>query len=224
MSGENSNKDESPHHPARKVDHDDLKQVLAETMQEVPSPTTRIIGQKFSNVEPDTVKNNLEELADKKEVCRHSDGHVVLWWVPRDEEEGGDISIEQVLDDSVDYDRIDPDEVPHDVAESIAEARIPFFTPLSFWSVAADIALRGLILSLALVFLGIGEAIVGNFGLDRNLALAIAEYSAWAAIITAVTYLLSQVLHALSMRGHITKNPLPVILPHLPERVRHLFS
>ena len=76
-------------HPARKIDHDELVEVLAKRNRDVPALTSREIVTEFPYVEAQTVRNNLDELADDGRIRMFYDGHTKVYWVPRDDEDGG---------------------------------------------------------------------------------------------------------------------------------------
>lgn len=198
-------------HPARKVDQEELKQFLVEKREVVPAVTTRIVAQEFSEVKPQTVNDNLETLAGNEEICRLNDGDVILWWYPREEDEAGDVPYSELLDDSVDYDEIDPKEVPRELAEEIALERLPFYRPRSLWSKTANFGQLGIMVSLGLIILGIGGAVSGTLGLQQGTAALILQSGFYVALLSLGIYLVSMVLEILAVRDYISRDPFPMV-------------
>jgi len=196
-------------HPARKLDPAELKQFLAEKRETVPAITKRIAAQKFSHVEPQTVRTNLNKLADNNEICRYNDGDVVLYWYPRETDDAGDVPHEDVFDDSVDYSEIEPGEVPRDTAEEIALARLPYYQPGSLWRDFASIFQFGIMFSFGVMFLGIGELVSSSFGLQETMASMILRGGFYLSVVTTTLYVVSVLLDVLASWGYISRDPYP---------------
>lgn len=204
MSGDSS-------HPARKISHQELKEFLADKREEVPAVTTRIVATEFSDVQPETVSNNLETLAKRGEICRLNDGNNILWWYPREQDEAGDIPYEDIVDDSIDYEEIQPEEVPRDIAEEIAHERLPYYRPRSFWTQIAGFSQLGIILSLGIVVLGFGEIAANPLGLTQASASLLLQLGMFSTLILCGVYTFANALDLLSAKGFVTEDPLPFI-------------
>jgi hypothetical protein len=207
MSGDSTDRS----HPARKVNQEELKEFILEKHKTVPAVTTRIVAQEFSEVEPQTVNDNLKYLADDGEICRLNDGDVILWWYPRETDEAGEVPYGRLFDDSIDYNKIEPTEVPRDVAEEIALERLPFYRPGSLWSQTANLGQLGVMISLGLIVLGIGGATSETLGLQQATATGVLQLGFYVALISLGLYLVSLVLDMLAARGHIERDPFPII-------------
>lgn len=198
-------------HPARKVDRQELKQFLADKREDVPALTSRVVAQEFSEVKPKTVKNNLEALADNEEICRFNDGDVLLWWYPRKIDDAGDVPHSEIFDDSIDYSDINPAEVPQEIAEEIASERIPYYRPRSFWSETKNIGQMGIMLSLGLIILGVGELVSSSLGLQQETAGLILQIGFFSAVFTTGIYVVILILDLLASYGYVSRDPFPVL-------------
>lgn len=202
-------------HPARKVDREELKRVLAWKNEDLPAVTKSAIAPSFSNVEPQTVKDNLDALAENEEICRCNDGSVVLYWYPREGDEAGEVQLEDVLDDSIDYSDVDPEDVPLELAEEIASERIPFYRPRSLYSNVISICQLALVSAFGLVVLGIGGLVSDSVGLSQQTATAIFVTGFGLAVLTTLVYAVSMVFEVLAQWGYIAKDPRPWLRKHL---------
>jgi len=195
-------------HPARKVDHTEVKQILAEKREDVPAVTKRVMATEFPDVTPQTVKDNLDALADNEEICRFNDGDIFLYWYPREHENAGDIPYSEVLDDSIEYNEIDPTKVPIKIAEEIATERLPYYRPRSLWSETAGSFQLGIMFSFGLIILSIGELVSGTFGLSENTSAVILQIGFILAVLTTILYTVSVLLDVLAARGYVTRDPI----------------
>lgn len=196
-------------HPARKLDPEELKQYLAESKKDAPAVTRRIVAQDFSEVSPKTVSSNLQNLANSEEICRLNDGDVVLYWYPREQDEAGEIPANEIVDDSINYEQVEPTDVPRELAERIADEKLPYYRPRSFWSEIAGLSQLGIMTSLGLVILGFGGIVAGSLGLQQGTARLILQLGFYLALISVLTYSGSTLLETLAARGYVTKDPLP---------------
>jgi len=205
MSGDSSREN----HPARKVDQEELKKYLAEKRESIPALTNRIVAREFSDVTPQTVKDNLEDLAENNEICRHNDGDVILYWYPREGEEGGDVQYSEIIDDSIDYSEIEPEKVPRELAEEIASERLLYYQPRTQWTQIKGISQLGIMVSLGLVILGIGEVVSGSLGLQQETAVLILRGGFVLALLTTAAYVISLFLDFLASKGVVSEEPFP---------------
>jgi len=206
MAGDSST---DTNHPARKLNPEELKQFLAEKRETVPAITKRIAAQEFSHVDPQTVRTNLNELADNNEICRYNDGDVVLYWYPRAGDDAGDVPSEDVFDDSIDYSEIEPRDVPKDVAEEVAMERLPYYHPGSFWRDIANVAQLGIMFSFGMIILGIGELVSRSFGLQQRTASLVLQWGFYVALFTTAVYAASMLLDVLASWGYVSRDPYP---------------
>lgn len=198
-------------HPARKVDLEELKQVVLEKHREVPAVTRRMVAPEFPEVDPSTVGQNLDDLVDADELCRFNDGDVKLWWYPRENEEGGSVSYNELFDDSVDFDEVEPEMVPRDLAEEIAYEKLPYYDPGSLWRDIARAIQPGIMLSLGLVIAGFGGALSGSFGLSQETYFLMLQLGVVAALFTTGVYVVAAVLDILASQEHISRDPFPQV-------------
>ena len=198
-------------HPARKVDPEELKQLVAEKNETVPAVTRRMMAPKFPNAEPVTVGQNLDDLANGGELCRFNDGDVKLWWYPRESGETGSIPYEEFVDDSIDYGEIEPGDVPRDLAEEIAFENLPYYDPGSLWDDIARATHFGFIIALGLIILGLSGVVAGSLGLSQPVATLIFQFGIVVALFTTGIYTIATLLDVLSKQGYVNRDPFPKI-------------
>lgn len=198
-------------HPARKVDKEDLIELLAKRNEVVPALTSREINKEFPLVDDQTVRNNLDELAEDEIIRMHNDGNVKLYWVPREGEEGGVVERSELYDDSIDWEDVDVTKVPTDKAEEIATERLKYYKPRSFWTIWTDFFQIALIASFGLVILGIGGVVADTYGLGQGISVILFELGIWALFGSLLGYLLSVISDFLAQRGTVPKDPMPQI-------------
>jgi len=196
-------------HPARKVDQEELKQVLAEMRDDVPAVTKRMVANEYQKASPQAVKDNLDSLAEAEEICKVNDGDVLLYWYPREQDEPGVKPYSEIVDDSIDYDEINPEDVPKQVAEDIAAERLPFYRPRSFWSEVVDFSQLALLFSFGMTILGIGELVSNNLGLGEEIASHILVMGFSLALLSVILYATAMLLDFLASKDYVSSNPLP---------------
>ncbi|SDY86355.1 hypothetical protein [Halopenitus persicus] len=198
-------------HPARKVDLEELKQVAVEKHRKVPAVTRRMVAPEFPEVDPATIGQNLDDLVDADEIRRFNDGDVKLWWYPRENEEGGSVSYNELFDDSIDFDEIEPEMVPRDLAKEIAYEKLPYYDPGSLWRDIARATQSGIMFSLGLIIAAFGGAISGSFGLTEETYLLVLQLGVVGALFTTGIYVAAAVLDILASREHISRDPFPQV-------------
>lgn len=200
--------DIDPSHPARRVDLDQLKRELAKRNEKVPAITARGLSTDYPvDHKQQTLGNNLDDLADDGEICNFFDGHVNVYWIPRESEEGGKITYSELLDDSIDWDNVDVNSVPLEVAKEIASERIPFYRPRSFWSLLRDSSQIGIIAAFALVVLGLGGLVAGSFGLGQITAALILQWGLRLSLLALLSWIIFMVLEILAAQGRVPIDP-----------------
>lgn len=200
--------DIDPSHPARQVDLDRLKRELAKRNEKVPAITARGLSTDYPvDHKQQALGNNLEDLADEGEICSFFDGHVNIYWIPRDSEEGGKMSYSELLDDSIDWDEIDVNDVPLDVAKEIASERVPFYRPRSFWSTMRDFSQIGIIAAFGLVVLGLGGLVAGSFGLGQNTSALILQWGLRLSLLALLGWVVFMILEILASQGRVPIDP-----------------
>lgn len=195
-------------HPARKVRPEELVSILKKRNEDVPAVTNSVIAQEFPEVKPQTVRNNLDDLADEGEICRFSDGNTKVFWYPRTEDEGGTTKYSELIDDSIDWEAADVNLVPEEIAEEIASERLPYYRPQSFWSRMTHTSQLGVMVSFGLVILGIGGLVGDSLGIGQEASAQIFRSGLYFSLISMSGYILSIILDNLAARGHVTKDPI----------------
>lgn len=198
-------------HPARKVNPEELKQLVAEKNETVPAVTRRMMAPEFPDAEPVTVGQNLDDLASSGELCRFNDGDVKLWWYPREDDETGSIPYEEFVDDSIDYSEIEPEDVPRELAEEIAFEKLPYYDPGSLWRDIARATHLGFILALGLVILGLSGVVAGSLGLSQSLATSVFQLGIVVALSTTVIYTAATFLDILASQDYVDRDPFPKV-------------
>lgn len=199
-------------HPARKVSPEELVKVLKKRNQEVPALMNSVIAQEFPDVKPQTVRNNLNNLANEGEICRFSDGNTTVYWYPRTDDEEGTIKYSELLDDSINWDEVDVSLVPEDIAEEIASERLPYYRSQSFWTRTTHVSQMGVMVAFGLVILGIGGLVGGTLGIGQDAGAQIFQLGLYLSLIAMFGYMVSIVLDNLAAGGYITKDPLSKFL------------
>lgn len=194
-------------HPARKLDQGELLKVLAELNQDVPALRSNVVAQEFSDIDPQTVRNNLDALADEDKICRFNDGDSKFYWIPRHEDEQGTIEYSELIDDSIDWEDIDISAVPAHIAEDIASERLPYYRPRSFWSKVINICQLGVIASFGVVVLGIGALVGGTLGVEQDTGALLFGYGLRFSLVFLIGYVGSTILDYLAAQGRISKYP-----------------
>lgn len=195
-------------HPARKVNKDELKSLLKKRNEEVPALTTRAIAMEFPEVKSQSVGNNLDDLADAGEIRRFSDGDIRVWWYPRPGEEGGTIRHSELVDDSIDWDEVDANMVPREIAEEIVSERLPHYYERTFWNRAIHACQLGIMASFGLVILGIGGLVGGTLGIGQEAGAQVFGAGLYLSLFAMIGYIASIILDNLAKKGHVTKNPI----------------
>jgi len=196
-------------HPARKVDPSELKRRVAEKNRTVPAVTRRMMALEFPDPEPATIGNNLDDLVDEGELCRFNDGDVKLWWYPRENDDAGTVPYEEFVDDSVDYSKVEPEEVPRDLAEEIASEKLPYYNPGSLWADIAGATQLGIFLALGLVIVGLGRIVSGSFGLTQRTAATVLQTGIYVALASTAIYTISSLLDLLASTERVNPDPYP---------------
>lgn len=199
--------DSTDSHPARKIDRDELKGKLGELNEDVPALTRRVLATEFPEVEPQTVGNNLDDLAEDEEICRFNDGNTKLYWYPREGDEGGTVEYSELIDDSIDWEEVDVTTVPKEVAQEIAAERLPYYRPRSFWTQTTYASQLGVMIAFGLVILGIGGLVGGTLGLGQNTAAQLFRWGLILALLAMIGYIISIVLDSLAAQGHVPVDP-----------------
>jgi hypothetical protein len=194
-------------HPARKIDLNELIEVLAELNETTPALRAPTVAQKFPEVDPQTVRNNLDYLAEAGDICRFNDGDSKFYWFPREEDEAGTVTYNEVMDDSIDWKEVDVSTIPVDVAEEIAEERLPYYRTRSFWSKGIGLGQVGIIGSFGVVILGIGGLVGGTLGVGQAIGALLFRVGLISAVIFLVIYSISSGLDYLAGQGTISKGP-----------------
>lgn len=202
--------DSTDSHPARKIDRDELKGTLGELNEDVPALTRRVLAAEFPEVEPQTVGNNLDDLAEDGEICRFNDGNTKLYWYPREIDEGGTVEYSELIDDSIDWEEVDVTTVPKEVAQDIAAERLPYYRPRSFWTQTTYVSQLGVMIAFGMVILGIGGLVGGTLGLGQNTAARIFQAGLWISLFAMIGYVISLVLDNLAAKGHVPVDPLSI--------------
>jgi hypothetical protein len=196
-------------HPARKINPNELKEVLKEHNKDVPAVTRRVIAQEFHDVNSDTISNNLEKLAQAGEICKFHDGDTKVYWYPRANDEEGTITYRELLDDSPNWDEVDIHSVPEDIAEEIASERLPYYRHQSFWTRLTSLSQLGVMIAFGLVILGIGGLVGGPLGLREETSAQIFRGGLYLSLVSMIVYIISILLDNLAAQGYITKDPVP---------------
>lgn len=196
-------------HPARKVDPEELKHLVAEKNKTIPAVTRRMMAPEFPDAEPVTVGQNLDDLASSGELCRFNDGDVKLWWYPRESDEVGSVPYEEFVDDSIDYSEVKPGDVPPELAEEISFEKLPYYDPGSLWDDIARATHFGFIISLALIILGLSGLLTSSVGLSQPLAASALELGIVVALFTAGVYTMATFLDLLASREYVDRDPFP---------------
>lgn len=199
--------DQGDPHPARKVDPEELKKKLAEYNQKVPAVRSNVIAQEFSDVDPQTIRINLDKLADSKDICRFNDGGSKFYWFPRSDDEEGSVEYSEIVDDSVDWEEIDIGEIPSEVAEEIATNRLPYYRPRSFWSKISNFCQLGVIAMFGLVILGLGGIVDGTLGMNQEIGIILFNNGLRFSLVFLLGYVVSLALDHLAAEGKIPKSP-----------------
>ncbi len=194
-------------HPARKIDRAELLEVLAELNQKVPALRSNVIAQEFPDVDPQTIRNNLDDLADAEEICRFNDGDSKFYWFPRECDEPGTVPYSDVVDDSIDWDDVDTTTVPTDIAEKIASERLPYYRPRSFWSQVSNVCQLGVIAAFGLVILGIGGLVDGTLGMEQTTGALLFRSGLRFSLLFLIGYVIAMGLDYLAAQGRISKSP-----------------
>lgn len=202
MSGDQGNS-----HPARKIDHRELKKTLAEYNQKVPAVRSNVIAQEFSDVDPQTIRNNLDDLADSKDICRFNDGDSKFYWFPRNNDERGSVEYSEIVDDSVDWEEIDTSKVPTNIAEEIATNRLPYYRPRSFWSKIINFCQFGVMAAFGLVILGLGGIVDGTLGMNQEMGVILFNNGLRLSLVFLIGYVVSLGLDHLASEERIPKSP-----------------
>lgn len=201
--------DIDPSHPARKVDPENLKKVLAKRNETVPAITARGLAADYpADRKQQTLGDNLDRLSKAGEVCKFNDGDVNLYWMPRRGDDGGTVTYSELLDDSIDWNDIDIHRVPMNVAKKMASERLPFYSPRTFWTMMREFSELGILATFGLVVLGIGGLIGNSYGLSQNSAAQILQWGINLAFIMLIFWLIFTVLDILSARGRVPIDPL----------------
>ncbi|KAB1192419.1 hypothetical protein GJR96_02760 [Haloferax sp. MBLA0076] len=199
--------DSTDTHPARKIDREELKHKLGELNEDVPALTRRVLATEFPEVEPQTVGNNLDDLAEDEEICRFNDGNTKLYWYPRRHDEGGTVTYSELIDESIDWEEIDMTTIPKEVAQEIAAERLPYYQPRSFWTQTTHASQLGVMIAFGMVILGIGGLVGGTLGLGQSTAAGIFQAGLWLSLFAMVGFVVSIVLDNLAAQGHLPVNP-----------------
>lgn len=194
-------------HPARKINRDELMEHLAKRNEKVPALTTRVISADFPEVGLQAVRNNLNQLVGEGEICMFDDGDTKVYWVPREKDEGGAVEYSELVNDSIDWNEFDVTTVPKDVAEEIADERLPYYRPRSFWSQTTYVSQLGVMIAFGLVILGIGGLVGGTLGLGQNAAAWMFQSGLWLSLFAMIGYVISGVLDELAARDRVPVDP-----------------
>ncbi|WP_396614047.1 hypothetical protein ACH9L7_19855 (plasmid) [Haloferax sp. S1W] len=200
--------DSTDSHPARKIDRGELKGELGELNEDVPALTRRVLATEFPEVEPQTVGNNLDDLAEGGEICRFNDGNTKLYWYPRERDEGGTVKYSELIDDSIDWGEIDVTTVPKEVAQEIAAERLPYYQPRSFWTQTTYASQLGVMIAFGMVILGIGGLVGGTLGLGQNTAARIFQAGLWLSLFAMIGFVISLALDNLAAQDRVPVDPL----------------
>ena len=198
-------------HPARKIDPDELIKVLAERNEDVPAVTRTSVAPSFPQAEPQTVSDNLDKLASADRICMFNNGNTKLYWVPREEEDGGVVKYSDLIDDSIDWDEIDVTEVPTDKAEEIASKRLKFYRPRSFWTMVGNFTLHAVIVAFGLWILGIGGIVTDTYGISQSLSAFLLLAGTALALVSLIIYVASSGLEYLAAKGYVTNDPIATL-------------
>lgn len=199
--------DSTDTHPARKINRGELKHKLGELNEDVPALTRRVLATEFPEVEPQTVGNNLDDLAEDGEICRFNDGNTKLYWYPRGHDKGGTVTYSELIDESIDWEEIDMTTIPKEVAQEIAAERLPYYQPRSFWTQTTYASQLGVMIAFGMVILGIGGLVGGTLGLGQSTAAGIFQAGLWLSLFAMVAFVVSIVLDNLAAQGHVPVNP-----------------
>lgn len=199
--------DQGETHPARKVDPIELKKTLAEYNQKVPAVRSNVIAQEFSDVDPQTIRNNLDDLADSKDICRFNDGDSKFYWFPRNDDEHGSVEYSDIVDDSIDWDEIDISKIPTEIAEEIATNRLTYYRPRSFWSKIVNFCQIGVMATFGLVILGLGGILGSTLGIEQEMGVILFNNGLRLTLVFLIGYVVSLGLDHLAAKERIPKSP-----------------
>jgi hypothetical protein len=211
MSGDSNGSTNAEAHPARKIDKDELKQLIAERRDVAPVLTTSMVNMELPDAGQQAIRDNLNALADEGELCRANDGNVNLYWIPRKTDTGGDVVMSDILNPSMDYNRIDPSQVPTEIAEQIAESQLPYYSKQTFWSMVSRWNKTGIIIALGFVILGIAGSVSETANPINGIAIPLLNWGFDFGYIFIGLYAASQILHLLSTEGYVPESPLSML-------------
>lgn len=138
--------------PNQKITKEEVRQAIIEICDKkgVPIVRSRDIAElEWVDVERQTINNHLDDLRDEGSVSSLQVGTGYVWWVPADEEIGGDVDVSAIA-----WDRIEPEEIPDEIVRQRPEVDDPTFWEgmMESWGTVAGggtfILLAGVVLML----------------------------------------------------------------------------
>lgn len=107
--------------PARKASDEDILAAVQQGCQQLGLPVvpTETVSRSL-DIKPQTTKRRLDRLAENNEVNKLSVGQGNVWWLPEDADAVGELDT-TLIGDTVDYSRLDPANIPEDLAQEIVE-------------------------------------------------------------------------------------------------------
>jgi hypothetical protein len=105
------------------------------------------------------VRNRMGALAEEGTVGQTKVGRPYVWWIPDEDLEAGIVDLTD-LNDSIDFNEIDPEKVPTDIAREIGETNVEAWKPPNYWESYIEEAEEFQSASSAFIILGIGTAVI----------------------------------------------------------------
>ncbi len=160
--GSRGSNTESGRPNAQQVTTAEILATISESVTRTGAPVaaTRDIAEQLP-IKQQTVRRRLKRLAEHEEIGTLDTGGGRVWWLPEDDESGGEVDTEFLKADSIDYDQLDPANVPPSIAMEIAAERLPEYQQPTFWDRAKKDGQLGLTVGGGAVILGLSAVLFG---------------------------------------------------------------
>jgi len=110
-------------------------------------------------VSAQTVRKRMRALAEEGTIGQTKVGRSYVWWIPEGDLEAGIVDFTD-LNDSIDFDEIDPEKVPTEIAREIGETNVEAWKPPDYWESHIEEGENILSASSGFIILGIGTAVI----------------------------------------------------------------
>lgn len=119
---------------AQKHSPEEIVEKVEQTQMEYEIPAvSRREAAKLLNYEDDYVTVKLNQMVDDGFLRGYKTGAGYIYWVPEEEQSGGEVNVSSVGSDDIDFESIDPEEFSYEKAREIAEANLEEFEDDTWW-------------------------------------------------------------------------------------------